>query len=461
MSAKDPGSVVGTGAMEDAFAAYSTGDFDTTRVLCDEKLRAEPANAAALMLLGLITKKSLQIEAAIPLLEQSVRIDPNPVALMDLADCLWRVGRLEEAWGHIEKIDAISANNVEVQLLKAAILQGQHRLEEALACVRAAEKHAQGSALVAARYGCILTGLEKYEDAEHFFSMAARLSPEFRHCGLVNFGRASWQQLSLPATGAQSDEFVVLRPAGPGEAYDAVIFACCDVRYFYKYGTTFVNSFAQNAARGKLLHLHVLDPDAPFAAYIETLIAKVAIRNVAVTYEYAPVDEEPDFNLRRTFYSCARFLRMGALLAQHQKTIACFDIDTVFEAPLEPVLGCVDDCDLGLVFRYPLDSPWLDIVANAVIVKNTPQACRYFSAVANFIRHFVGRGKLFWHLDQLALYCVLKMMERFDTSPRVAPIAAIAGTAIWHIGNPYDYRFQEYRVTRYLLPGFAPPAASG
>jgi hypothetical protein len=364
---------------------------------------------------------------------------------------------LEQGLRYIEEVVAGQPDNLESLLLKAAILHGQRRFEPALECVRGAELLAPDSYLVAARSGCILTELGQYEAAENHFQNAARLLPAFRHCGLIRFGQGVWRQIAPQPGAVPGEEFAPLRAADISAPYDAVVVACCDARYFYKYGVTFVNSYAQNASPGKLLHLHILDPDEGFAAYLDRLIARLQLRNIVVTYEYAPVDEEPDFNLRRTFYSCARFLRMGFLLRHYQLTIACFDIDTVFEAPIDAMLRGVRASDVGLIHREPPESPWLDVVANIVIANDTERARRYFSAVENFIRHFVGRGKLFWHLDQIALYCVLKMMERFDEPPHVAPLTASARASTWHIGNPYDYRLKEHRVARYQLADIAPP----
>jgi tetratricopeptide (TPR) repeat protein len=436
--------------------AFDRGELDTAREHCAAHLTAEPADAGALMLMGRILKSRSQFEEAIPLLERSAGIEPNAKALASLADCLLRVGRLEEGLHHIERVIAAYRDNVEALLLKAAILHAQRQFEAALECVRSAGVLAPGSHLVAARSGCILAELGQYEAAEKLFRDAARLSDSFRHCGLINFRQSVWRQIAPQTGAAEAEEFAALRTADVHAPYDAVVMACCDAQYFYKYGVTFVNSYAQNAARSKLLHLHVLDPDEGFAGYLETLIARVRLRNIAVTYEYAPIDEAPDFNLRRTFYSCARFLRMSSLLAHYRATIACFDIDTVFEAPVDDMLARLSAVDVGLIEREPADSPWLDIVANVVIARDTAAARRYFSAVGNFIRHFVGRGKLYWHLDQIALYCVLKMMQRFDVPPRVGPLALSARAAVWHIGNPYAYRLKESRVARYQLDGMAP-----
>ncbi len=456
MAVSDCSDGAGANVLARALDAYDAGDLETSRRLCAERLSAAPADAVALMLAGLIAIKGLKFEDAIALLEQSVRIEPNPKALTSLADCLWRVGRLEQGFFYIDQVAAGHPDHLEALLLKSAILHGQRRFEAALDCIRGAQLLAPDSCLVAARLGCVLTELGRYEDAEAHFQNAARLLPGFRHCGLINFRQGVWRQIAPQAGAVSTEEFAPLRAAEISAPFDAVVMACCDARYFYKYGVTFVHSYAQNAARRKLLHLHVLDPDEGFADYLERLLTRLQLSNIAVTYEYAPVDEEPDFNLRRTFYSCARFLRIGSLLRHYQRTIACFDIDTVFEAPIDDMLEGVATMDVGLIRRDPPDSPWLDIVANIVIAKNTERTQRYFSAVGNFIRHFVGRGKLFWHLDQIALYCVLKMMERFDQPPRVGPITASVRGSIWHIGNPYDYRLKEHRVARYQLEDLAP-----
>jgi tetratricopeptide (TPR) repeat protein len=445
--------------LDQAFTAYGQGKFDEARELYERSRDSDPANAAAPMLGGLIAKKQLRFEDAILLLEKSVQMTPAPVALYNLAECLWRVGRLEQALHYIDRLLAGSADNLDALLFKAGILHGLRRFDVALECVRSARSLAPDSYLVAARSGCILTELGQFDAAEADFQNAALLAHSLRHCGLINFRHSVWRQIDPPAAAASSEEFASLRQADITGPYDAVVMACCDAVYFRKYGNTFVNSYAQNAAQRKLLHLHILDPEDGFADYIERLITRIGLSNVAVTYEYAPMDEEPDFNLRRTFYSCARFLRMGALLKHYQRPIACFDIDTVFETAVDDMLASVGAADVGLVRREPPDSPWLDIVANIVIARNSDRTMRYFSAVANFIRHFVGRGKSYWHLDQIALYCVLKMMERFDEAPRVASLTTAACAAIWHIGNPYEYRLKEQRVARYQIDDVALGAA--
>ena len=441
-----------TSSFERALEAYRQGKFEDAGRICDELLGAEPENASALMLAGNIARKTLRFEDAIPLLEKSVRIGPTAEARANLALCLWRTGRLDAALNHIDGALDADFGNAEALLLKAAILHGMRRFEAALESVEHAEELLPDSHLVVARRACILTELGDYDAAETHFREAARLMPEWGHYGLINFRQGVWREIAEPGPPAATQEIELLRNTVSGAPYDAVVAAVCDVRYFYKYGATFVNSFVQNAGRDKLLHLHIVDPDARFPGQIDAMLARFPRQDIVVSCERAPI-EESRHHARRTYYSCVRFLRMRWLLERYKTTVACLDIDTVFETSLEGMLGSVRNADVGLVQREPIDSPWLDVIANLVIANNTDCAQRYFAAVERFIRHFIGRDKLFWHLDQIALYCVLTMMQRYAQPPRVCWIAATDRAAVWHIGNPYGFRLTDERVARYRLDG--------
>src|SRR5690606_29160704 len=107
--------------------------------------------------------------------------------------------------------------------------------------------------------------------------------------------------------------------------------------------------------------------------------------------------------------------------------------------------------DVALVRRQPLDSPWLDYVANIVVANPTERAIRYFTLVGNYIRYYARRKMLHWHLDQIALYCVLHMLKRYSEPPRVAWIPRTLQEQVWHIGHAYDHKLNSARFTRYSV----------
>ena len=444
--------------LELAFAAFDQRKFDEADEHCKRVLERDPRNAPALLLAGLIAKKQAKFDEAIALFESSLAQAAIPEAVGSLAETLWRVGRLEEALHCVKQFIAADPTNAQAYLLESTILYGLRRYDAALERAQRAAAYLPESYLVEARLGCILMQLERFEAADIHFWNAAHLMPGFAHCRLINVRRDLWEIVDSGIQSNAAPEVVTLREARGPAVHDAVIAVACDVRYFYRHGAKFVNSCAQNAAAGKLLHMHILDPDDKFTAYMDSILAKVHLPNFTVTTAQTAFATSTEYNSRRAYYSCARFLDMEWLLRKYQTTVVCFDVDLVFEAPVDAMIRETSGNDIGLVRREPLESIWLDIYAGFVVANYTQPALRYFKAVGNFVRHFAARDELYWHLDQIALYCVLKMMERFAQQPRTGWISEASLAAVWHIGKPDEHLVREKRAARYSVDGLEDPS---
>jgi fermentation-respiration switch protein FrsA (DUF1100 family) len=125
------------------------------------------------------------------------------------------------------------------------------------------------------------------------------------------------------------------------------------------------------------------------------------------------------------------------------------DVDFIVESPLEGLVAAAGDADVGLNARDPGDSPWLDVIANVIVAQPTPAARTYFNAARNYALEYLAREPDAWLVDQSALYCVLKMLERFATPPAVAWIPAEAQNCLWHIGHAYDHLLDDPRYRKY------------
>jgi len=106
--------------------------------------------------------------------------------------------------------------------------------------------------------------------------------------------------------------------------------------------------------------------------------------------------------------------------------------------------------DLALNPRVPIDSPWLDIIANIIVANPTPAARGYFSAVRNYVMTMLEREPESWLVDQSALYCVLVMMRRYAAEPSIAwlPPDAAQGR-LWHMGHAYEHLLLDPRYRKY------------
>ena len=73
----------------------------------------------------------------------------------------------------------------------------------------------------------------------------------------------------------------------------------------------------------------------------------------------------------------------------------------------------------------------------------------------NYALRYLRQEPAAWLVDQSALYCVLRMLERFATAPSVAWVHAERHACLWHIGHAYDYLLNDSRFRQYAD---APPA---
>jgi hypothetical protein len=131
--------------------------------------------------------------------------------------------------------------------------------------------------------------------------------------------------------------------------------------------------------------------------------------------------------------------------------VMCVDIDTIFEAPVAEIAGFASRFDLALTPRGSMHSPWLDIDAAGIVANPSHRSASYFGLVRKYLLDFAGRGIMPWHLDQVALYCVNRMLQRFATAPRIGWLPRSVSGCLWHIGHNYDRSLGDPRFTRYSL----------
>jgi tetratricopeptide (TPR) repeat protein len=430
-----------------ALQALQRGEHDRARALSEAILAEHPESPVALRLLGLVNMMERRYGAAIDAFTRSVEQAPDLGALINLTTCLTKVNALERAIASGATAVAMAPDAVPARLALAAALHGRRRFGEALAEVDAASRLSPGSPAVATRRGTILAQLGDYDAAEQSFSVAAT-SNETPQVRAVRFNRSFYDSLEgRTEDGMQEPAQLMSLGSAAGARY--VVYVGCTADYFLKYGIVFVNSYAANSASGSLLHLHIVDPGERFTNVLSDISRRLPRLNLVVTTERSPIDAAADPANARAYYACARFLRLPGFLSHYRRPMLSFDVDAVVEGPLERILDHVGSCDMGLVLREPIDSPWWDVIAFIVGVRPTAATLAYLHRVRNYILHFYERRQMPWALDQISLYCVLKMMERFDAAPTVAWLPREVQALTWQIGQAYDYKLSDARFTRY------------
>jgi hypothetical protein len=180
--------------------------------------------------------------------------------------------------------------------------------------------------------------------------------------------------------------------------------------------------------------------------------AGAGLTKLCITTEQGPFPADA-FRRRRAYYACARLLHLAHWLQRYQAPIVVFDIDLIVERPVRPLFAALAGNDVCLNARDPIDSPWLDVIANVIVAAPTQAAGRYFERVASYAFALLHREPHAWLVDQAALYCVLRMLERYDAPPAVGWLTQAHESGLFHLGYAYDHLMDDPRFTKYSTPG--------
>jgi tetratricopeptide (TPR) repeat protein len=364
----------------------------------------------------------------------------------------FQANNFSQAEAIYRQILEVEPNNPAIYTLLGEIYLATANLEEALVCYRQVLRFNPSSLNAYFRIGGLLTYQNHWKEAERYFHHSANLTTdESSQLGkIIYFNRKFYQTIvssKLLAPGKVVEKYRKM------DNFTHIVLVVCDLKYFYKYGLNYVNSFSHNADKLELLHLHIINPDAAFDQQLAHLLTIIKLDNFCVTTESVTFGNL-SLHQQHTYYACARFVYLPHWLNYYQKPIVCTDIDAILEQSFLPLVEKVARHEVGLVRRTPLKySPWLDIVANVVVAHPTPRVTLFFNLVRNYILHFYHRQEMYWHLDQIALFCVLKLLERFGEPPVVNWINEVSDQLIWQLGHAqqYEHKLQEERFTRYSL----------
>jgi hypothetical protein len=208
----------------------------------------------------------------------------------------------------------------------------------------------------------------------------------------------------------------------------------CDEAYFDRFLPACAGSFVDLLAGGSKmrlhLHLHLLDPSERLVARARELGTRHPALKLSLSFDHASASMVRTGVSKGIYYTCSRFLWLPTLVESFRRPIVLLDVDSVLETTLDLVIAALDGHDVGLYFRdFPI-VPWMDYVANVVAVNPHPSAISYFRLVGAFIRRAFRNGRDRWHLDQAALYCVHRMLERFGGTVDLVDLDAEARSGI-------------------------------
>jgi len=215
---------------------------------------------------------------------------------------------------------------------------------------------------------------------------------------------------------------------GTFDQQDFFIYAACDQAYFAEFAPAFIGSVRANTTHN--IHLHLFNPTADQIAYCQR-------RGVGVTWEHVhqplfvestqrwktvPANEPAltQYNrtqtamtkggdvsvlerMQKTYYACARFVRL-AELGTIQPVLA-IDIDAVVRQPV-PALDSGKD-----FFIHYIAGRRARFLAGGIWLNNTVGCQEFLKNYADQLRSYIEQDYLYWSLDQDLLDAVVPKFQ--------------------------------------------------
>ena len=431
--------------LKDVAEAHASGRIAEARALCESVLAHSPHDGDALMWSGLIAMGELRWPEAISAFEQALAIRADPSSLANVGACYLKVGRLEEAERSLRRATELKPNLYGAYIGLATALHGLRRFDEALARLDHAAGLPQSDHKVELRRGCTLTELRRYDDAQRAFERAVAGSASFVYPRLVQYDRTTFDSITAARLAYPPPQVAV---EGNASGVEGIVVISCDPPYARKYGAPFLRSYAAHARAQHLLHLHIPDPDDRIVDEMREIARTAGLANIAITTERAPFPGQ-HAQQRRAYYACARLLHLPHWLERYAVPMLLLDVDFIVERPLDILFESSAGSDACLNARHPIDSPWLDVIANVIVANPTPRSRSYFAAVASYALGHLEREAQAWLVDQAALFCVLRMFERYGEPPAIRWLPQAHQSGLWHIGHLYDHLLNLPRFRRW------------
>jgi hypothetical protein len=199
---------------------------------------------------------------------------------------------------------------------------------------------------------------------------------------------------------------------------DFFIFTACDTLYFDEFAKPLINSIKKNTDTN--LHIHVFNPrddqikyceDRSFISFTYEYVPLTLFENAASKWKVVPVDPEeklkydriitaakkgkdPDIihRIQKTYYACARFVRLSEMI-NHTQTVFSIDIDAVVRKSI-PTFS--KDTALHI---HRIHGPKSRFLAGGLCISNI-KGHDFLKKYSQELKFHIETDNIYWGLDQ-------------------------------------------------------------
>ena len=286
-----------------------------------------------------------------------------------------------------------------------------------------------------------------YDEAQSHFHAAAAAHRKWRIAGAIRFDRDFWESLRDEPVDATPLDIRLDVP--PDRIAGQVLLVSCDPRYCRLFLGPLIESLDVAEHPPPVVHLHVVGDESGLIERIGHFRSRYPGIRLVVSTESEPAGL--DDAQRLVYYACARFLVLRRLAERYRCPIFVLDIDAVFRGGLADVARAAQGADLGLYLRRPQRIVWTNVAAGRFLVNPTLAADAYLLMVEAYIRRALRNRRMDWFLDQVALYCCLILMRRFEQAPTVYELNDDLDRAMYAFPARFSEKLDDPLYTQYFV----------
>jgi hypothetical protein len=220
-------------------------------------------------------------------------------------------------------------------------------------------------------------------------------------------------------TSLTADDVPSLRFLGdlPNTGGKAVLLACCDEVYFYRFAHQLVVSGLQ-ASPGLCIHIHIYEPTSRCLEDAATLRCRLGDR---LTFSHEPAGRSPYKTASPYFFAAGRFAVAHHILERTRVPVLVIDADGIVRRDLEPEIADLANWDVGLILRTSRRRQWRKVLACAALLNPTPAGQLFSTRLVAAIERALRRAPLF-HTDQIVLHYLCEHYRHHAGALRIADL---------------------------------------
>jgi hypothetical protein len=201
----------------------------------------------------------------------------------------------------------------------------------------------------------------------------------------------------------------------PKEGPSPIIVTACDQAYFEKHAPAFVASVSEKSSAAHI-HFHLYN----FGRAEDIVRRFDAHRNVTITITHEEIDfdalerrspSSAKQSWRSLYICCSRFLAAREVMRASNKAVVLFDVDILFNKPIDPFFASLADYDAALLLRPSERFMNKRTLGGFVYFATSTLGTLFMDTVCGIIGKFLAQGRYWWAFDQLALHKAVARMQ--------------------------------------------------